>query len=136
MYMDQHQPCVHKIERPWLRGWISGDVVLAHLIPIAYLQPRGSDVRSQHVSGRTDERRECFRNTGTTGSHFPAVCSCLDPQSLDVPKRHTVEQLGEPDESLARLGARVVQQVAVGGSGVSAGSGSPTSWIRPATNTR
>ena len=33
-----------------------------------------------------------------------------------MPARHAVEQLGQPSESLARLGARVVQQVPAGGS--------------------
>ncbi len=123
--MDQHEPGVHQIERPRLRGRVSGDVVLAHLVPVACLQPRRVDVRGQHVPGRTDGRRERLRDTGATGPHFPAARASPDPQSIEVPARHTVEQLGQPNESLARLGARVVQQVPAGGSGLSTERGSP-----------
>ncbi len=134
--MDQHEPGVHQIERPRLRGRISGDVVPAHLVPVACLQPRRVDVRGQHVPGRTDGRRERLRDTGATGPHCPAARAGPDPQPIEVPARHTVEQLGQPHESLARLGARVVQQVPAGGSGLSAERGGPVFRIRSATDVR
>jgi hypothetical protein len=127
---------VHQIERPRLRGRISGDVVLAHLVPVACLQPRRVDVRGQHVPGRTDGRRERLRDTGATGPHFPAARASPDPQSIEVPARHTIEQLSQPNESLARLGARVIQQVPAGGSGLSIERGSPAYRIRLATDVR
>ncbi len=134
--MDQHEPGVHQIERPRLRGRISGDVVPAHLVPAACLQPRRVDVRGQHVPGRTDGRRERFWDTAATGPHLPAARANPDPQSIEVPPRHTVEQLGQPNESLARLGARVVQQVPAGGSGLSTERGSPAYRIRSVTDVR
>src|SRR5690242_1439704 len=106
--MDQHEPGVYQIERPRLRGRTSADVVPAHLVPVTWVQPRRVDVGGQHVPGRTDGRRERLRDTAATGPHLPAARASPDPQSIEVPPRHTVEQLGQPNESFARLGTRVV----------------------------
>ena len=69
------------------------------------------------------------------GPHLPAARAGPDPQPIEVPTRHTVEQLGQPNESLARLDARVVQQVPAGGSGLSTERGT-ANRIRSATDVR
>jgi hypothetical protein len=75
--MNQHQPSVHQIERPRLRGRISGDVVPAHLAPVARLKPRRVDIRGQDMSGRADGRRERFggycghRHPPPSSGHLP-----------------------------------------------------------------
>jgi SDR family mycofactocin-dependent oxidoreductase len=110
-HVDEDEPGVHQVKRP--RRRIRGDVVPAHLVGPIRVQPRWIDVRRQYVPGRSDGRGERLGDAAASGPHLPAAPSRPHPQAVEVPARHAVEQLGQRDEPLARLGLRVVEEVAV-----------------------
>jgi hypothetical protein len=107
--VDEDEPGMHQVERAGLRGRIRGEVVPAYLVGPVRVQPRRIDVGRQHVPGRPDGRGERLGDAAAPGPRLPAAPARPHPQPVEVPARHAVEQLGQRDEPLARLGPRIVE---------------------------
>ncbi len=109
-YMDQHEPGMHQIERPRLRGRISGDVVPAHLVPVACLHPRRADVRGQHVPGRADGRGERLRMlvppAPTSQQREPALTPSRSKCPRVIPSNSSASQTNRSPASAHALSSR------------------------------
>jgi hypothetical protein len=108
----QHQSSVHKVELPEGR-LIVRNVVAAHLdmgTEVAS-DPADIDVSNQDMSGRPDPSRQPPGYRGSAGPDFPAPPAAVDPQRLEVPESHWIEDRSQGIEALASVVCAVIQQV-------------------------
>ena len=111
--VDEDESGVHQVEGARFGRRIGGEVVPAYLIGSVRVQPCRIDVGRQYVPGRTDGRGERLGDAAAAGPRLPTAPARPRSQAVEVRARHAVEQLGQCEESLARLGSRIVEKVAV-----------------------
>jgi hypothetical protein len=108
--MDQHQAGVHEVEpRP-------GRLVGGHVVPAHFHVPRqvrahlaDVEVGGHDVAGRADPLGQQARNARATGADLPAPPPGRNPDSVDMPHGHPVEQCGQRVEARPGGGGTVVE---------------------------